>query len=332
MESFGNIWVVVEHRQGRLSSITHELLSLGRELADQLDISLEAVLLGDGARDLADNLKTCDRVICGDHALLREPTAESYSLALVDLVEAWAPKAVLISLSNLSADLAGLLPAYLEAPYIHNCRDIEVRDGRLVATSVCYAGKIEATVEAVRQPCLFGIVPRSRLADPKVLGKTPPIKDVAVELPDSLQVRLVQYEQADKADIDLSSERVLVGIGRGLEVSDEVELAEKLAREIGGVVCGTRPVIDSGWIPRSRLVGRSGVAINPKLFIAVGISGAPEHVEGLVEPGIVLAINTDPDAPIFNVAHYGVVEDAIDVLPALLKAVQRRKIKNSAAG
>lgn len=330
MESSGNIWVVVEHWQGRLSSITHELLTLGRELADQLDISLEAVLLGNEVRDLADTLRICDRVIYGDHPFLREPTAESYSLALVDLVDARAPKAILIPLSNISADLAGLLPAYLDAPYVHNCRDIRVQDGRLLATSVSYAGKIENTVEAARQPCLFGIVPRTRPADPITHRQTPPIEEVTVELPDSLQVRLVEYDRANEPEVELSTGSVFVGIGRGLEVSDEVMLAQELAKELGAVVCGTRPVVDSGWIPHSRLVGRSGAVINPKLLITVGISGAPEHVEGLVDPGVVIAINTDPDAPIFNVARYGIVEDAIDVLPALLKAVRRRKARKKA--
>lgn len=138
-------------------------------------------------------------------------------------------------------------------------------------------------------------------------------------------MRFKKYIEPEAGDVDITQQDVLVAVGRGIQSQDNLALAEELAKALGGAVCGSRPVIDQGWLSLSRQVGKSGMTVKPKLYLALGISGAPEHVEGMKNSVLIIAINTDPRAPIFNFAHYGIVADALDVLPALTAAARARK-------
>jgi electron transfer flavoprotein alpha subunit len=138
-------------------------------------------------------------------------------------------------------------------------------------------------------------------------------------------VRLKRYIDPEPGDVDLTKQDVLVAVGRGIQSRDNVGLAEELAEALGGAVCGSRPVIDQGWLPLSRQVGKSGLTVKPRLYVALGISGAPEHIEGMKDSATIVAVNSDPHAPIFNVAHYGIVGDVLETLPALTAAVDARK-------
>ena len=138
-------------------------------------------------------------------------------------------------------------------------------------------------------------------------------------------MRLKRYIDPEAGDVDLTKQDVLVAVGRGIQSRDNIALAEDLAKALGGAVAGSRPVIDQGWLPLSRQVGKSGLAVKPKLYVALGISGAPEHIEGMKDSGLIVAVNSDARAPIFNVAHYGIVGDVLETLPALTAAVEARK-------
>jgi electron transfer flavoprotein alpha subunit len=135
--------------------------------------------------------------------------------------------------------------------------------------------------------------------------------------------RLIEPEAGD---VDIKRQPVLVAVGRGIQSKENLEMAEALAAELGGAVCGSRPVIDQGWLPATRQVGKSGETVKPRLYLALGISGAPEHVEGMKNSDLIIAVNTDPQAPIFDVAHYGVVGDALELLPVLSKALAGKKV------
>ncbi len=138
-------------------------------------------------------------------------------------------------------------------------------------------------------------------------------------------IELVGYRDPAPGDVDLTQQEILIAVGRGIESDANLEIARELADALGGAVCGSRPVIDQGWLPLDRQVGKSGVIVKPRAYLAAGISGAPEHVEGIKGSDLIVAVNTDPDAPIFGVAHYGFVGDATDLLDALLVAVEDRK-------
>ena len=175
------------------------------------------------------------------------------------------------------------------------------------------------------QQVVLGIWPGARPAEKGHIQRSVPVTDFPVKLEDTQDIRLCRYIEPEAGDVDLTKEGVLVAVGRGIQDKANIELAENLANALGGVVCGSRPVIDQGWLPLSRQVGKSGLTVKPKLYVALGISGAPEHIEGMKDSELIVAVNSDPGAPIFNVAHYGIVGDVLETLPALTAAVEARK-------
>jgi len=321
----GNIWVVAEQWKGQISEISYELLALGRELADGLEVRLESVLLGHNAKELAASLGKADRVLYGDHATMAEPETEAYTRALVQLIRDRKPRAVLVPLTNVSMGLSTLVAAELGLPVVNFCKDARVVDGAIQATCVLYGGKIEATAGTAGESAILAIWPGVRQADKGRFVTPPTVEEVSLELPPSSCVRLKRYLEPEMGAVDITQQEVLVAVGRGIQSKDNLEMAEALAEALGGAVCGSRPVIDQGWLPLARQVGKSGMQVKPRLYLALGISGAPEHLEGMRGSGLIVAVNTDPEAPIFNEAHYGLVADALELMPALSDKIKAAK-------
>ncbi len=327
----GNVWVLAEQWRGQITEITFEVLALGRELARDLGVNLQAVLLGHEARTLTSALGMADAVFYLDHPGLTEPTPEAYSQALLPLVKEEQPHSFLIPLTNVTMGAGTLLGAALEAPVVNFCKDARVSDGALQVRSVLYGGKIEASIAIVERPAILGMWPGARPADAGRSTRIPSVIERTVTLPDAARVRFRAYHTPEAGDIDITKQDTLIAVGRGIQNRDGVELAEELAAALGGAVCGSRPVIDQGWLPLTRQVGKSGAMVKPRLYVAAGISGAPEHVEGMKNAQLIVAINTDAGAPIFQVAHYGIVADLHDVLPRMTEAVRARKAETSHA-
>ncbi len=321
----GNVWVAAEHWKGTISDATYELLALGRNLADSLGVRLEAVLLGHGVRGLAASLGTADAVLYVDHPVLADATGQQASRALAALASTRVPATILVPTTNVSWDLLGLLPGRLGAPLVNFCRDVEAIDGALQVRSLLYGGKMAVTVAAGPGPVVLGVLPGTRSPEAGRSTAAPAVEEVSVDLADDSGVRLLEYQEPEAGDVDITQQDVLVAVGRGISNEANLEVAEDLASALGGAVCGSRPVIDQGWLPLVRQVGKSGVTVKPRLYVAAGISGAPEHVEGMKDSEVIIAVNTDAGAPIFSVAHYGIVDDATDVLEALAEAVRKRK-------
>lgn len=320
----GNVWILAEQWKGQLSDATHEVMSLGRSVADSLGVELEAVLVGAQVKQLAAGLGAADRVLCVEHPQLAQPAPALCGQALAEAVKERKPQLLLVPLTNVLWDEVGLLPTLLNLPFVHSCVDVKVADGKLEARCVLYGGKMQAAV-AVAPPAIVGVLPGSRVAEPAPAGKAPPVESLAVTLPEQPTVRFKQYLEPETGDVDITQQDVLISVGRGIQSQDNVALAEELAKVLGGAVCGSRPVIDQGWLTLSRQVGKSGAIVKPKLYLACGISGAPEHVEGMKNSSLIIAINTDPQAPIFDVAHYGIVGDVVDLLPLLTEELQKTR-------
>lgn len=324
-----NIYVLAEQWRGQISEPTYETLALGREVADQFGAPLTAILMGSNCRDLACTLGAADSVIYIDHPLLAEVIPQTCTEALVQVFTGVRPLAILVPLTNISLGIGTLIGARLGAPIINFCKDLQVDNGRLQACCVMYGGKIGATVDTGApigpQPVVLGIWPGARPAEKGHIQRSVPVTDFPVKLEDTQDICLCRYIEPEAGDVDLTKEGVLVAVGRGIQDKANLELAENLANALGGVVCGSRPVIDQGWLPLSRQVGKSGLTVKPKLYVALGISGAPEHIEGMKDSELIVAVNSDPGAPIFNVAHYGIVGDVLETLPALTAAVEARK-------
>lgn len=324
----GNLWVLAESWRGGISDVTFELLALGRELAARQAMSLEAVLLGHNTRDLAQALGAADVVLYVDHPALAEPSPDAYGSALAQLLQTRKPQLLLVPLTNVLWDEVGALPAWTGWPLVLSCRDVQVGAGGPEACCLLYGGKMEVTV-AVPTPAILGILSGTRPADAGRAEKTPPVEDVGVEL-QAPRVEFKGYREPEAADVDITQQDILVSVGRGIQTQENIALAQELAEALGGAVSGSRPVIDQGWLPLSRQVGKSGANVKPKLYLACGISGAPEHVEGMRNAALIIAINMDPQAPIFNLAHYGVVADVLEVLPGLTEEVKRRQSSRAA--
>ena len=229
---------------------------------------------------------------------------------------------MLIGSTSAGADLAGGLSARLKLPLISSCRTAAA-DGKLHC-QIC-GGKIMAEYPLPASTVLVTVIPGGHSADGGRGTQAPAV--TRLDPPDlsGLRVSLDKYLEPEAGDVDISKEPLLVAIGRGIQTGDNVEIAEELASALGGVVCGSRPVVDQGWLPASRLVGKSGKRVKPKLYLTLGISGAPEHMEAVTESDLLLAINTDAAAPIFGLAKYGTTLDLFDLVPALTAAIQKAK-------
>ena len=322
-----SICVFAEQWRGAIPETSFEALALGRELADKSSLSLEAVLLGDGVRGLAQSLGIADAVLLMEHPALADPLPAVWAEALAQAVRSREVKAVLLPLTNVSLGVGTILAARLEAPVVNFCREVTTDGRKLTARCVMYGGKIEAVIEPVRTTAIFCLWPGARPPERGHREREVRIEPLAFTPTSASKVRFKQYLQPASGDIDITRQDVLVAVGRGVETKENIAVAEDLAAALGGAVCASRPVVDQGWMPLSRQVGKSGMTVKPRLYLALGVSGAPEHLEGMKNSDLIVAVNTDVKAPIFSAAHYGIIGNAVDVAAALGRAVKAQKAK-----
>lgn len=323
----GKVWVMAAVWRGQLLEVTYEAVALGRELAAGLNTELEVVLLGSELKNVLSGLGKAGAAVCVEHAGLADPIPEAHAHVLAQLAKANQPRAILIPLTHVTWEIGSLVAGELGAPYVNSCRDVSVVEDALEARTMLYGGKMEAIVRSTRTPTIFALVSGVRPVEQGYAEQAPASQQISGIEPPAPRVQLKCYLEPQPGDVDISKQDVLVGIGRGIQSQENVGAAEDLAAVLGGAVCGSRPVIDQGWLPVSRQVGKSGATVKPKLYIAAGISGAPEHVEGMKDSSLIVAINSDPQAPIFQIAHFGIAADLGDVLPALTEAIRARAPK-----
>jgi electron transfer flavoprotein alpha subunit len=317
-----DIYVVIEHLRGQVSDISYILLAAAQALTEGTGGRVAAVLLGHDAQQLADDL-AADCRFYADHPALGEYTPEAYQRVLADLISSNQPRAVLFGDTSIGAEVAGGLSARLDLPQVSHCRSVKAENGSLTFTCQICGGKIMAEGEIPGPTALVTMMPGGFKPEQGHSSQQIPLEEMTCPDLSNLRITLKEYIEPEVGDVDITREAVLVSVGRGIEREDNIELAEELAEALGGVVCASRPVVDQGWMPVSRLVGKSGKAVKPTVYLALGISGAPEHVEGVNDGGTLIAINTDPNAPIFDVARYGAEVDLLDLLPVLTEQVQR---------
>jgi electron transfer flavoprotein alpha subunit len=318
----GEMFVLAEHRQGELRDVTFEMLGKGQELAATMGTPLVAVLLGHNVDDFATELtKYANQVLVIADERLEHFNSAAYQQVLAHLIIERKPGLVLIGHSAEGMDLAPSLAIQLGLPLVTDCLGLEVEDGlgaQPFALREMYGGKVSARV-AFKQADTYLVTVR-QAAFPFEEGEPLGGEVIAVDSPLTEEIayrRFIEYVEAAVGDVDITQADVVVAVGRGIKEGDNLPLVEQLAEALGGVVAGSRPVVDAGWLPSDRQVGQSGKTVKPKLYLAVGISGASQHVVGMRASSTIVAINKDPDAPIFKVAHYGIVDDLFKVVPAL---------------
>jgi electron transfer flavoprotein alpha subunit len=310
-----DIFVIIEHIRGQVSDISYVMVAGARDLAQTTGGRVVGVLLGHNAQDLTSNIAV-DQVLYGEHPTFEDFTSDSYRKALTGLIPEFQPRAVIMGSTTIGADVAGLVAANLGYPMVSSC--VKYTDGKIVS-QIC-GGKIMAESDLPDSTILITMIPGGYKPEQGMSETPPAITSVPVVL-DDLAISLKQYIEPEVTDVDITKEEVLVSVGRGIQSEDNIELAEELAEMLGGAVSASRPIVDQGWLPISRMVGKSGQSVKPKLYLSLGISGAPEHVEGMADSDMVVAINIDPNAPIFDNAKYGAVVDLFDLIDYLIDAV-----------
>jgi len=313
-----DVIVVVEHRSGAVLDPTLELLGRARELAGRIGGRAVALLLGSQTGALEAALGGADLVVAVDDPSLAEFSPSSYQAAVVPIIREREPRLVLLANTGPGMDVAAGLSAATGLPLAAYATAIDLVDGEPVVTCQLYAGKIEARVRFAGGRGIATVVAGSFPAEGAMAAGSPPVERVAPSAADQ-RVRFRSLIEPESGDVDITRESVLVSIGRGIGEQENVELAEELAAALGGAVSVSRPLADAGWLPRSRQVGKSGQKVKPRLYLALGISGAPEHLEGMRGADLIIAVNTDPRAPIFSVAHYGAEADLLEIVPALTR-------------
>lgn len=319
-----DIFVVVEHMEGVVADVSFEMLGRARGLAEATGGQVVAVALGQDLKFAAE-LRAADAVHLCQDASLAHYTPEAHQRALEAILRARSPRVTLVANTAMGMDLAAGLSGALAWPLVAYCRDVRIDGERLLATSQIYGGKILAEAEVEGANALLSVLSGSFPADAGRKGGSPVIEKVSPPATAAARVRFKRLIEPEGGDVDITREAVLVSVGRGIGSRENIAIVEELAAALGGALSASRPIVDQGWLPKTRQVGKSGMTVKPKLYVAVGISGAPEHLEGMRGAETIVAVNTDPNAPMFTMAHYGVVGDLFEVLPRLTERIKGAK-------
>jgi electron transfer flavoprotein alpha subunit len=323
------IIVLAEHRQGELRDVTWEMLSKGRQLAETLGAEIGVALLGKGVKNLAEALKPkAHRVFFVEDDRLEFYNSETYEKVLIQLITERRPFLTLIGHTATGMDFAPSLAARLKMPLATDCIEVDLQGETLSLTRQLYAGKVNGTVSFLKKDPYMVTV---RSGSFPVLERDPlPGEVVSIPSPlteEGLAKRFLQYVEAAVGEVDITQADILVSIGRGIKDSENIPMVKELAQALGAALSCSRPVVDKKWLPKGCQVGTSGKTVKPKVYIAIGISGAFQHVAGMKGAGTVIAINKDPKAPIFSVANYGIVADLFKMVPVLKNRIKELKQK-----
>ena len=336
LEDYKGVWVFAEQRGGKVMNIAFELLGEGRKLADSLGVELSAVLLGENIEDGARELFAygSDKVFLVEDAQLKDYRTDAYTAAMASLVNKYRPEIVLIGATNIGRDFGPRLAARLQTGLTADCTELGVdpETRLLMQTRPAFGGNIMATILCPNNR------PQMSTVRPGVMKKAVPDKNRSGQIvredftlsPENIRTLVKEIVKEAGRIVNLEEAQIIVSGGRGLGSAEGFKLIEEVAGKLGGVVGASRGAVDSGWIANSHQVGQTGKTVHPKLYIACGISGAIQHVAGMQKSGLIVAINKNPGAPIFQVADYGIVGDLYQVLPAFMEALKNGDAENIA--
>jgi len=345
LSAYKGLWVFVETanalrpgKHGQLEitnakyvkSVTHELLSAGRRLADELKQELCAVLVGDNVEDFIGEIAAygADKVYLVQDPALKDYNTDLYAMVVIGLITKYKPNIVLYGATYVGRDLAPRIAAEIHAGLTADCTGLSIKDGLLLQTRPAFGGNIMADIlcpqkrpqmSTVRPNVLKKIEPDPR-RKATVVRETPKIDDHVARVK-VLERKITAVHGGQKIDEAV----VIVSGGRGVKTKDKFKALEELAELLGGAVGASRAAVDMGLKPKPHQVGQSGTTVSPRLYMACGISGAVQHIVGMRSSDVIIAINKDPNAPIFNVAKYGVIGDLHDILPRLAAAIREKK-------
>ncbi|MGQ9371341.1 electron transfer flavoprotein subunit alpha/FixB family protein [Azospirillum sp. ST 5-10] len=341
LKAYQGVWVIVEQERGAVHSVSWELVGEARKLADKLGVEVGAVVLGADGPDI-------DR-ICGEafgygadlvyrvtHPVLADYRTDPYARVMTEVVNTHKPEIVLLGATTLGRDLAGAIATTLTTGLTADCTELDIyaENRSLAATRPTFGGTLLCTIQTLAyRPQMATVRPRVMAMperDESRVGRVVPVTPTLAE-EDFVTKVLSFIPDSERNEAQLAFADVIVAAGKGLQKPENMSLVWDLARVLGAEVGASRPLVQAGWVGNDRQVGQTGKTVRPKLYIAAGISGAIQHRVGMEKSDLILAINTDPNAPIFDFAHQGIVGDALKILPALTAAFSSRLAVNRLA-
>jgi electron transfer flavoprotein alpha subunit len=334
---YRGVWVFIEQTEGEAAKVSWELLGKGRELAIARNCELAAVVMGEGVEHLCRQAigYGAQKVYLMDAPVLLHYRTEAYQRGVCALVEKYRPEVILMGATGLGRDLAGVVATKLATGLTADCTGLSIDDkGNLMQTRPAFGGNIMATIVCDKfRPQMSTVRPHVMSMpafDPEATGEivreTPPVTEQDI----SVKVLQILMDGGSGADVDISGADFIVSGGRGMMGKENFAMLQDLADVLGGVVGASRSAVDAGWMPPDRQVGQTGKTVRPKVYIACGISGAIQHLVGMQDSDVVIAINRDADAPIFQVASYGIVGDLFRIIPALTTKLRALKAARNA--
>ncbi len=324
-----DVLVVAEVREGDLKKVTLEMIGKGAEIAQALGGAVNAVLMGSGVSPLADRVGHygVQKVYLADDPVLENYTPEAYTKVLADLIKETDPAVVLLAASTRGKDLAPRVAARLAVGLASDCIDIEVQDRRLLMTRPIYAGKAIAKVVEETRPQMATVRPNIFPPPEPDTSSTAEVENISVDTGD-IRAKVVEMLKEAGERVELTEADIVVSGGRGMKGAENFALLEELADVLGAAVGASRAAVDAGWREHSYQVGQTGKVVTPTLYIACGISGAIQHLAGMKTSKYIVAINKDPEAPIFKVADYGIVADLFKAVPVLTEEFKKMKAES----
>ena len=331
---YKDVYVFAEQREGVIQNVAFELLGKARELADRLNQKVVAILAGSGIKEKAKELIAygADSVLCVDAPELKQYITEPYAQAVTQIIRERKPSILLIGATTIGRDLGPRLSARLETGLTADCTGLDIsEEGDLLMTRPAFGGHLMATIICPRfRPQMSTVRPgvmQTQPFDEAGAAKVVVEKVTPALTADDIHVEILDIKKSAKKLVDLIGADVVVSVGRGISSDPEkgIALAEELAGALGGVVGASRAVTDEGWLSADHQVGQTGKTVHPRIYVALGISGAIQHVAGMQDSETIIAINKNENAPIFGIASYGIVGDLYKVVPELIKEIKAAK-------
>lgn len=325
-----SILVVVEQREGKLNRVSWETLTAGQALSGETGWALQAAVVGGGVAGLAGEVagKKVTKVYTIESPKLDPYTPDAFAAGLKQFIEAHRPKLVLMPHTYQVRDFVPKLATAMDRTVISDCIGYKKEGEKLVFTRQMFQGKLAADVSLSCEPPWFVTFQNGAFRGDKVEAgaNAAPVETVKVDIADNvIRTKPQEVFKEAKQALDLTQAEIIVSIGRGIKEQKNIELAKQLAEALGGEIAASRPICDSGWLPMDRQIGSSGQTVAPKLYLALGISGAIQHIVGMKGSRTIIAVNKDSEAPIFEIADYAVVGNLFDIVPPLIEEVKKAK-------
>jgi electron transfer flavoprotein alpha subunit len=320
------ILAVLEQRDGALHKMSLEALAAAQQIGAELDLPVFAAVIGKGVETVAQSLAgyKLAKIHAIEHDLLEQYTPDGYAAALKQLIEAHRPKYVIFPHTYQVRDFAPKLATSLDRVLVSDVIAHRIDGAELVLVRQLFQGKINADVRFAGEPPYFASIQAGAFRADTLQPGTSPVETTTPDLrPEQIRTKPLELFRESARAVDLGAAQIIVSVGRGIKEAENIPVVQKLADALGAELAASRPICDNGWLPLDRQVGSSGQTVSPKMYVAVGISGAIQHLVGMKGSKTIVAINKDPEAPIFEVADYGIVGDLFEIVPALVDALKK---------